>query len=68
MFKVCVELNDNRGNFAIDALAETLDGTWFENQCTRVSGVIHNVEPDLEFVTAVLKDDTNVVSYTIKNQ
>lgn len=69
MLKIKVQLNNNRGSFAIDALAQTFQGDWDSRSSTESGGIITNVDDDARgWVEEVLEGDDNVESYTIAEQ
>lgn len=59
----------NQGNFALDAIATTIQGDWDSRSSTDSSGIITDVDPEIEeWVKEVLDDDDNVEFYEISEE
>lgn len=66
-----IEFVDNTGSFAIDAIAQTVNGSWDSRMCsTDVSGVdFGSVEVDdenAEYLEEILDADDNVIGWTVR--
>ncbi len=59
----------NQGSFALDAIATTIQGDWDSRSSTDSSGIITDVDPEIEeWVKEVLDDDDNVEFYEISEE
>lgn len=69
MLKISISFHNNRGSFAIDAIATTIGGDWDSRSSTDTFGIITNVDEDnREYAEEILDNDDNVESYTISTQ
>ena len=65
-----IEFHNNRGSFAIDAIAHTVQGSWDERSCsTDLDGVEFGTvivdDENAEYLEEILDIDKNVIGYTI---
>ena len=66
-----IEFHNNRGSFAIDAIAHTVQGSWDERSCsTDLDGVEFGTvivdDENAEYLEEILDIDKNVIGYTIR--
>ena len=66
-----IEFVDNAGSFAIDAISQTVQGSWDSRSCsTDLEGVdfgtVLVADENAEYLEEILGADENVISYTAR--
>lgn len=66
--RVTFKSNENQGNFAIDAIAQTLGGNWSERKCNNSYGVVTDVNPnERQWAEEMLRDNDKVESFSLSD-
>lgn len=69
MLEIRIEFTNNQGSFALDAIAQTIGGTWSGKSSTETFGIVRDVDEENEaWAKEVLESHEKVESYKITTQ